>query len=692
MQQVLCAVGGFHADGVLCVEDEDDFAVLRGIDGFFRRVDEVAVAHHLAGEGLVGRFFNGVDGSRDGREERMRAGFCGGRFRCRSRFFGRFFRFRCCRRGCTGLHIGRRFEVRFEVCLDDGDLRAVDDLHARSLDDDTDSAGSLQKLLVYERRVFDGAAQARRAAVDGGDVLFAAEAAGNRRALGIVRGGSCALACAALLCLVVGLGVELRFLVIVFSARGFEVEVANHPGEDEVVEEEVDDADGNDIHPARFCLTLQDAEDEEIQKTAGEGQADGDIKHVRDHVSRTCENHLHGEKSRRDEEEGKLDGFRDAREHRGQGGGEEEASRELLLFGTRRAVHGESCARQAEDHEDEFAGEIARCVRAEMRDIRRGELGEEDVLAALDELAVDHHRAADARLPERQIKDVVQSEGDQGAFDDAENQRADIARARHKAAKSEDALLCERPDEVHGDADEEECDGGDDGNEPRAAEEGERVRQHDLVVLVVQPGDAESDDDAAEDAHLERKDAAAWGDRSLKHRGRNGAVGEDLAAELEHGVAGRVHDEEGDHGREGRDLLFRFGHADGDADGEDDRQIAEDGAACTRHDGEERVECRAFAENRSKTVRFYGRGIRKRRADAQEDTGDRQYGDGQHETSPDALEYAENFVFHKGKTFLSSALFRKPPAAPLSSGVFPPLGVPAKMQKSISQRGAKALD
>ena len=63
-----------------------------------------------------------------------------------------------------------------------------------------------------------------------------------------------------------------------------------------------------------------------------------------------------------------------------------------------------------------------------MSDVRRSELGEEDVLAALDEVAVDHHRTADAGLPEGQIEDVMQAEGNEGPFDDAENQGADVAR------------------------------------------------------------------------------------------------------------------------------------------------------------------------------------------------------------------------------------------------------------------------
>ena len=291
-----------------------------------------------------------------------------------------------------------------------------------------------------------------------------------------------------------------------------------------------------------------------------------------------------------------------------------------------------------------------------MRDIGRSELGEEDVLTALDELAVDHHRSADARLPERQIEDMVQAKGDQSALDDAEDQRADVARARHEAAEREDALLCERPDEVHGDADEEEDDRRDDGHEARAAEERQRVRQHDLVVLVVQPSDADADDDAAEDAHLKRQDTAARRDRAFEHRGCDRTVREDLPADLQHGVARRVHDEEGDHGRKRRDLLLRLRHADGDADGEDDRQVAEDRAARVRHDGEKRVKRRSRAEYGGKAVRLDGRGIRERRAESQEYAGDRQDGNGQHEAASDALEYTENFVFHDSENLLSGEL------------------------------------
>ena len=165
----------------------------------------------------------------------------------------------------------------------------------------------------------------------------------------------------------------------------------DHPAEDEVVEEEVDHADGDDVHPARLCLALKDTEDEEVEKSAREGETHGDVQHVRNHVCRTREYDLHGEEGGGDEEERELDRLCDAREHAGECRREEQSACDLFLFGACAVVHSECRTRQTEDHKDELTGEVARCIRTEMCDIRRGELREEDVLTALDELSVDHH-------------------------------------------------------------------------------------------------------------------------------------------------------------------------------------------------------------------------------------------------------------------------------------------------------------
>lgn len=129
-----------------------------------------------------------------------------------------------------------------------------------------------------------------------------------------------------------------------------------------------------------------------------------------DHVGCTGQDDLDVEQHRCDEEEGEFNRFGNTGEHGGQGCGQEQAAGNLFLFRFCRAVHGKGSAGETEDHEDEFTREVASSIGTEVSDVRRGQLSKEDVLAALDELAVDHHRAADAGLPEGQVEDVVQAE------------------------------------------------------------------------------------------------------------------------------------------------------------------------------------------------------------------------------------------------------------------------------------------
>ena len=198
-------------------------------------------------------------------------------------------------------------------------MRAVDDLDALAFLDDAYGASGFQGCIVDQGRIGYGAAQARSAAVDGSDVLGTTQGAGDGLA-DDVRGS---LAVAGFGCGVtgfdVGFGVEFRFHIVVFTARCLEVELLDEEREDEVVEEEVDDADRDDVHPVGLGFTLQDTEDEQVQQAAREGQADGDVQHVGDHVSGTGQDDLDVEEHRCDEEEGEFNRFRDAREHGRQG-------------------------------------------------------------------------------------------------------------------------------------------------------------------------------------------------------------------------------------------------------------------------------------------------------------------------------------------------------------------------------------
>lgn len=84
-----------------------------------------------------------------------------------------------------------------------------------------------------------------------------------------------------------------------------------------------------------------------------------------------------------------------------------------------------------------------------------------------------------------------------------------------------------------------------------------------------------------------------------------------------------MHDEKGNHSRQGCDFLFLFGHADGDADGKDDRQVAEDDVAGITHDGEQGMKDGPIPENVFQSIGLDGCGVCERRADTEKQTGDR---------------------------------------------------------------------
>jgi hypothetical protein len=85
------------------------------------------------------------------------------------------------------------------------------------------------------------------------------------------------------------------------------------------------------------------------------------------------------------------------------------------------------------------------------------------------------------------------------------------------------------------------------GDEARPAEEGQGIGQYDFMIAVVQVGDADADDDTAEDAFLEGHDAADIGNRTFQDIGRYGVIGQYFACQFEDGVGRGVHDEKGNH-------------------------------------------------------------------------------------------------------------------------------------------------
>ena len=262
------------------------------------------------------------------------------------------------------------------------------------------------------------------------------------------------------------------------------------------------------------------------------------------------------------EEEREFQGFGDAGEHGGQGGGDEQAAGHLLLLRLGGLIHGQGRAGQTEDHEGELAGHKAGGLHREDLGGLGGQLGEEDVLCPLDGDAVDDGCAAHGGLPEGHIEHVVQAEGDQGPLQQAVDPGPAVARPEHQVAQGGDAHLDHGPDEEHDDAHRHEHHGADDGDEAGAAEEGEHLGQLDLIEPVVEGSHSQAHDDAAEDPHLKGGDAQGGGGGVGRH-GLHAAPGGD------HSGDSGVHHQIGDGAGEGGHLLLLFRHADGHPHGEE---------------------------------------------------------------------------------------------------------------------------
>ena len=188
--------------------------------------------------------------------------------------------------------------------------------------------------------------------------------------------------------------------------------------------------------------------------------------------------------------------------------------------------------------------------------------------------------------------------------------------------KAVDRVADRRPDEAQHRADEDDGKSGDDRHRAFAGEKAEIGRELYFVEAIESPGGDQPDDDAAEDAGLDRRNAHdrlhldAPQFRADAHRGEKDDV-------------------TGGAGQRGDAVVF--GQADGDADGEEQRQIAEDRVARFRHDERDAL----------------GQPREVRAADAEQDAGDRQHRDRQHHALADLLEEREGVleVEHGGLVF-----------------------------------------
>ena len=94
-------------------------------------------------------------------------------------------------------------------------------------------------------------------------------------------------------------------------------------------------------------------------------------------------------------------------------------------------------------------------------------------------------------------------------------------------------------------------------------------------------------------------------------------------------VDGGQHDQVEDRGAEDRDALLLLGHAQGNCQGENKRQVSEDRVSCGVQHHEEVVDHSSFMQDPGQTVGRDRRRVGKRTSNAEQNTGERKDRDGQ---------------------------------------------------------------
>ncbi len=591
--------------------------VRRGVQLALRGLDGHALAQYAGGKRLVLHLGHGDNGSiHVGVQLCVLLGGSGG---LRGGGRGRDFR-----RSLVHHCRFRRLHEVHQVGFNHRHLGSVYHLHAVALVDDAGRAGLLEQRIGHLPCVNHRHTQPGGAAVHVGQIRLAAQSLEDHGGDGVGESAAgCAAGRRAALGVVVGAGKELRLLTLVLAARRLQVHPGNHQIEGEVVEHKVRRADNNHPDPVGLGVALENAEQGQVDESAGEGHAHAHFENVHQHEGQTRVYTVDGVHEGRDKDKGKLQRFRHAGEHGGEGGGNQKAPGYLFLLRLGGAVHRQRRAGQTEDHEGELTGHKPGGVHGEHLCGPGSQLRKKDVLCALNGHAVDDSGTAHSGLPEGHIEHMVQAEGDQRTLQNSVNPGARVAGPDDQIAQSRNAGLDDGPDVEHGDAHHHEDGGRDDGDEPCAAKERQRLGQLNLIEPVVQRRDAQSHDDAAEHAHLQGGDAQGGG-------GGVGGHGLHAAAGGNHGGDGGVHHQVRNRAGQSRHFLLLFRHADGHAHGEQQSQVVEHRASALIHNIQNGIRNTARIDRAGQAIRLQGGLVGERASDSQQQARHWQQGDRQH--------------------------------------------------------------
>jgi hypothetical protein len=235
-----------------------------------------------------------------------------------------------------------------------------------------------------------------------------------------------------------------------------------------------------------------------------------------------------------DEHEGELHRLGDPGDEGGQGGGEEDAAHNGSALRICGHIHGQGGAGQPEEHDGEEPGHEQPALRAPG-------LKEAGEIAELE--------------PDDGVDDMMKAEGDQQAVEEGMDRRAQGPGLGGPVPHCSQPLLRPVPDQPEHNSQDHRCEGGDDGDEPFAAEESQPLGKLDGVEALIEISGQQSAQDAGKHPHI---------GRLLEAINAGADVGQDLR---QHPVTDRP-------GQAGRPNVG--GEADGHTDGEQQGQVAED--------------------------------------------------------------------------------------------------------------------
>ncbi len=397
--------------------------------------------------------------------------------------------------------------------------------------DHPDGAVRLQYLVIDPAHVLHRHPQAGDAVIERQNVAGAAQRIEDH--LAVVAAVACLLAC--------GLS---RLAGLDFTAGGFQVEAHDGEAEHAVVDGKPDSSSDRHQIPLGGG-TLQHAEHQKIDEVAV-GVTDGDAKQPHGHKAQTRQDGVNDIEHGRHEQEQKLQRLCDAADDAGHHAGDQQRLDLAAILRAGAVIHGERRPRQAAEEGRHLAlGEERGGRHRELGGVGAGELGVEDVERAAHLVAA--HQLGAARLGEanERHQDVVQTERQQQTLAGTEQEGAEGTGVGDERPYAVDAGGEPGPDQRHHQTDHPQHDGGDDGHEAGAAEEGERIGHLVGVEAGVQFGDDHPDDDGPQNAGVDGADAEdGFHPVGLLRRRVTDDVGHGQV-EVDGEVEGRIADETG---------------------------------------------------------------------------------------------------------------------------------------------------